>query len=207
MRAYRKHQQRVSELEQQQEMLRKSLSQIGMSQVRFRQEVDNYLPPPAGAHAVVPRSPRMTGGSKPYSAEASYADTVYEGGREQAAQEPERLRRKIREECAAEGQFPTLAIYCGQPEVDPLAHYRGSDAPPSSVLTLRHTRHMLEDLDSGHQPRAGGRTRPQTAETERNEMIQKTDEDGEDYLLWGRPQRLRLGLGGHNAEEDAPAQK
>ena len=183
MRAYKRHAQRVDELSQRRDALQQQLDKIGMSRAMLRQEVDNYLPPPAGAHAIVPRSPPMTGGSKPYSAEASYADTVYESGREQAAQEPERLRCKIREECAAEGQFPALAPYCGLPEVDPLAHYR---------LTLRHTRQMVEDLVSGHQADKG-RIKPQTAQAERNQMIAMTDgEDGEDYLLWGRTQRLRL---------------
>jgi hypothetical protein len=189
MRAYEKHEEQVRGLEQRQHELQKMLNQIGMSQATFRQMVDGYLPPPPGAHAVFGRVP-MIGGSKPYSADASYADMVYERGLEQAAREAERLRHRTREECEAGGQFPALALYCGLSAVPPLAHYHGA-TQSFGTLTLKDTRRVVEHAVSAHAP-VPGRSQPQSAQAERNEMIAMTDLDGEDYLLYGRTQRLRL---------------
>ena len=61
-------------------------------------------------------------------------------------------------------------------------------------MTLKHTRQLVERLVSAHtQDQGPGRTQPQSVQTERNQMIANTDRDGEDYLLWGRTQRQRLG--------------
>ena len=185
MRAHEKHVRQVAELQGEREKLRKELGEIGMSRVMFTQEMDHRMPPPPGAHAIVPSSPRMTGTS------TGCRRAVYERGREQAAAEPERLRRKARDECAPGGQFTALAPYCGLPEVDPLACYYCPQLPDNLKLTL--TRQTVEDRVSAHPGTAAtGRSRPQTAATERNAMMATTDADGEDYLLWGRPVRQRL---------------
>ena len=196
MRAYKEYCRRVDVLKQRCVTLQRDLNNIGMSRAMFHQQVDNYLPPPRGAHAIVARKIPMTGGHKPYSYDSTngeavtYADVVYESGRDQAAKEPERLRRKkIREECEPDGQFPALAPYCGLPDVHPLAHYGVQLCVGVTILT--HTRQMVEDLVSAHQSEEG-RSHLQSVQAERNEMIRKTEMDGEDYLEWGRSQRLRL---------------
>jgi hypothetical protein len=58
---------RVDVLKQRRNTLQWDLDNIGMSRAMFHQQVDNYLPPPRGAHAIVARKEPMTGGHKPYS--------------------------------------------------------------------------------------------------------------------------------------------
>ena len=197
MRAHEKHMQRVTKLQQERERLQQHLNKIGMSPAMLRQQVDAHLPPPPNAHAIVPSIGRMTGASKPYKAGASYADTVYDSGREEAAKEPERLRLRARDECEPGGQFPALAPYCGMPAVDPLAYYAsppdvGSDGWRKAESLVKDMTAHNKQQKTSRASQSQGRTQPQTATTERNEMIAKTDADGEDYLLWGRTQRLRL---------------
>ena len=190
-RAYDRYQQQLRKLTQQRDALRKELDRIGMSRATFRHMVDQYLPPPPGARAIVPTRVPLTGASKPYRVDATYADTVYERGREEAAQESERIRLRVSDECESTGVHPALAVYCGLPELHPLAYYH--DSHHRDVMTLKHTRQLVERLVSAHtQDQGPGRTQPQSVQTERNQMIANTDRDGEDYLLWGRTQRQRL---------------
>jgi hypothetical protein len=143
-RAYDRYQQQLHKLTQQRDALRKELDRIGMSRAMFRHKVDQYLPPPPGARAIVPTRVPMTGASKPHSADATYADVVFEKGREEAAQESERTRLRVRDKCDSTSVHPALAVYCGLPELHPLAYYH--DSHHRDVMTLKNTRQLVERL-------------------------------------------------------------